>query len=258
MVEKASPTEKDGTGFGRMSEAVKIQSDSYPRDFHKFKLAIYLAEEGGELNTKGLWKKDRRGNWFPPVDAEILRVVAGWFLDNANRATLDQVKCAVNHYYMEGLGYKPWIGFRRVMDKYEKLHLENVIEQQEQAIASGKKMKGALIRIRIPEPGIQQIWKIGATEKGERRKKAATIALQTVFGWRASTAKLEVGAVSFDSAGWLNAKITTLKNRDIVEEILTLPPGPSDDDTHPRNIMFKFVRAAQVNSYHCNTLSIVC
>jgi hypothetical protein len=233
-----------------VKEALKMKSDSYPREYAKVLTAITEAEAAGKLNTGDQWVKCRNGNWFPPIDEEVLTEVADWYLLNTELAQLHNVKSIVNHYYKAAFGTAPWNkSFSRLMTKYEHAQFLDSVKRQELDKAAGKEPK--LKRAPCSEDDFQRLVITGRGAVGDHLGEIATTEIMALCGLRASSSKLGNGskaslkkAVIFSESGWLIVIVTFLKGKDLIDEIVRVPPGPADEPEHPRNVIFATIKRA--------------
>ena len=165
--------------FGRMLE---YKSDSFNRDWHKVLFAIQEAESRKELHTERLWHMSSAGQWLPPMDHDVIKVIAAWFLDNAKRQDLHNVKSCVNTHYKLAGSVRPWVDYSRTMQKYEALRMELSVEEAIVDEANGK--IGKLKRVPIPEESIETRLQIGEKAEGRLLAKTATTFVGIISGLR--------------------------------------------------------------------------
>ena len=231
-------------------DALKMKSDSYPREFAKVLTAITQAEAAGRLNTGDKWVQCRNGNWFPPIDEEVLTEVADWYLLETELGQLHNVKSIVNHYYKSAFGTAPWNkSYSRLMTKYEHAQFVDLVARQELDRTAGKEPK--LKRAPCPEDDFHRLVITGRGAVGDYLGEIATTEIMALCGLRASSSKLGNGskasakkAVQFSESGWLIVTVTFLKGKDLVDEIIRIPPGPVDEPEHPRNLIFTTIKRA--------------
>ena len=230
-----------------MTAAVAMKGKGYDTSWSRVITAITEAQAEGTLSaeTERYWIQTRCGDKLPPFDEEILIVICDWFLENTRLCQLTSVKSSVN-YNFQRLGQpKPWTGHGRIMRKYEHEQFIDLCARADADIAAGKTPK--LQRMELPEKAVWRLIDIGedASISSKLLGKVALMDIGILAGLRAASLKLE----SQESAqmladGWLQITIQRVKGRELIDEVIDIPPGPPDAPEHPRNRMFATIKKA--------------
>lgn len=241
----ASHDEEPPTNRDRLEEATAFKGTNYSTQWSRVVTAITTAEACGDLNTAKHWITTRSGDMLPPFDQEVVKEICIWYLDNTELAQLTGVGSAVNAVYKKAGLPGPWTGYGRLLHKYEFLQFEELVAKADKAILQGKTPK--LVRVEIPETDVKHLINLGEDEgiTDELLGQVALAELGILGALRASSLKLRgQDRVTFAEDGGCTVMFDRTKGRDLIEEPLTIPPGPEDKPQHPRNRMLRTIKKA--------------